>query len=120
MTLTTFTALLLISVPVIYVAGLLILCCCEEFLDNLPGEVDMPPEEKPARPTVRFVTTLYGDSLVAGIRRAFILASEYDEVVLLHSGTPVVVTWDSDPYSIEAEWRQTRAIQNARRICNGK
>lgn len=86
---------------------------------EMDPEYPKPNFDKP-RPSTRFVTTLPGDSLALGIRRAFILSSEYDAVCLLHDGTPVMVTFDSDVYSVEAEWRQTRAIQQARRVCNGK
>jgi hypothetical protein len=84
-----------------------------------PGEVEMPTPEQP-RPTNRFVFTLPGDTLAQGVHRALILSSEYDCVVLLHLGTPVCVTWESDPYSVDTEWRQTRQIQEARKVCNGK
>ena len=101
-----------------------VLILCVELADRwiakaFPGEPEMP-QEKPARPTTRFVTTLYGDTLADGIRRAFILSAEYDEVFLVHDHTPVRVTFESDPYSIETEWNATRKIQRALGICNGK
>lgn len=91
----------------------------DHWIAKLPGEREMPTPEQP-RPTQRFVATLPGDSFADGVRRAFILSSEYDSICLVHLGTPVMVTWDSDPYSVESEWTATRNIQKARAICNGK
>ena len=100
-----------------------VVSACDHWIESFPTEEQQMTHDAfqiPKREPIRFVTTFEGESLETGIRRAFILSQEYDTVCLVHDKTAVMVVGDSTPYSIESEWKATRKLQNALKVCEGR
>jgi hypothetical protein len=112
-------SLFIVSGPSLFALGLLVCHVCKvgvrNFFSKFPTE-DLVVVNK----LMRCIQTMPGDSLQAGIRRAFVLSIEHGPVVMIHQGIPIVVSEYITPHEAEKRWTATGKMYQRREVCEGK